>query len=428
VGRLTRVLVVGGGGREHALAWALARSPQVDLVYVAPGNAGTDNPAARLSNIPIKGDDIAAMLQFARQQDVALTVVGPEAPLALGIVDAFQAAGLRIFGPTQAAAQLEWSKVFAKEFMQAEGIPTANYTVFSDYEAASTHLASHDRPWVVKADGLAAGKGVLICDNATEARAAVKRVLVDREFGAAGERVILEERLSGREVSVLVLTDGQTMKLLPLARDHKRLGDGDSGPNTGGMGAFAPARDVDEALVAEIQRTVLEPTLAGMARRGTPYVGVLYAGLMLTECGPRVLEYNCRLGDPETQAILPLLESDLFTVLEACVQGDLAEIDLRWRDETCVTVVLASAGYPGAYQSGQPITGLDDASTLPGVTVFHAATARRDGQTVTSGGRVLAVSALGPDLPAAHARAYAAVDKVHFKGMRCRRDIGRSSA
>ncbi len=428
------VLVVGSGGREHALAWAMARSPQVARVVVAPGNAGTDgrnsagaeSGSASVCNAPIRADDIAGLLAFARAQGVALTVVGPEIPLAAGIVDAFQAQGQAIFGPTRAAAQLEWSKAFAKDFMRAHDIPTADYAVFDCFDEADAFLGRDNRPWVVKADGLAAGKGVIVCDDAAEARDAVRRIMADREFGDAGARVVLEERLAGPEVSVLAFTDGRSLALLPPARDHKRVGDGDAGPNTGGMGAYAPAPDVDAALLADVQRRVLVPTIMGMAATGTPYVGVLYAGLMLTADGPKVLEFNCRLGDPETQVLLPLLETDLFDVLVACVEGRLADVDIGWRDGACVTVVLASEGYPGPSLTGRSICGLDDAAALDDVLVFHAATTRRDGRVVTTGGRVLAVSAVGEDLSSARARAYQGVDCVTFDGRHFRRDIGRT--
>ena len=422
------VLLIGSGGREHALAWALARSPHVGQVYVAPGNAGTEWPAASemaaATNVAISADDAPALLAFARGQRVDLTVVGPEAPLAAGVVDLFQEARLPIFGPSRAAARLEASKSFAKDFMRGCAIPTGGYAAFTDYEAARRYLAGTG-PVVVKADGLAAGKGVLICDGEEAAQAALRQVMLAREFGAAGDTVVVEERLSGPEVSVLAFSDGRTVALMPPARDHKRVFDGDRGPNTGGMGAFAPPPDVDAPLVDEIRRTVLQPAVDGMAARGTPYVGVLYAGMMLTAAGPRVLEFNCRFGDPETQAILPLLDGDLAEIMLACVEGRLDQVDVRWRRGACATVVLASQGYPGVYPKGRPISGLDEAAGCEAVAVFHAGTARRDGHVVTAGGRVLAVSATGDDLPSALARAYAGVERIHFEGMHYRRDIGR---
>ncbi len=343
---MKRVLVIGSGGREHALAWALERSPQVRQVYVAPGNAGT------AENVPIPVDDFEALIAFARAQFIDLTVVGPENPLAAGIVDAFQAAGLPIFGPTQAAARLEASKAFAKDFMREHQIPTAAYGVFEDYAQAKAALADFGDQLVVKADGLAAGKGVLICDTRAEAEAALDQIMQQGAFGSAGTRVVLEERLSGDEISVLALCDGARCLPLRVARDHKRALDGDRGLNTGGMGAFAPTPDVPQTLVDEIVRTVIQPTVDGMAARGTPYVGVLFVGLMLTADGPQVLEFNCRFGDPETQAVLPLLQSDLYTVLMACIEGRLANIRLDWLDASCATVVLASPGYPGQLPKG----------------------------------------------------------------------------
>ena len=424
------LLLIGSGGREHALAWALARSPRVERLYVAPGNAGTEWPATSrvaAANVAISADDVPALLALAGERRVDLTVVGPEAPLAAGVVDAFRGAGLPIFGPSRAAARLEASKSFAKDFMSECAIPTGAYAVFTDYESARRALFGTG-PVVVKADGLAAGKGVLMCDGEEAAQAALRRVMIEREFGAAGDTVIIEERLSGPEVSVLAFSDGRTVALMPPARDHKRVHDGDRGPNTGGMGAFAPPPDVGAALVDEIRRTVLQPAVDGMAARGAPYIGVLYAGIMLTAAGPRVLEFNCRFGDPETQAILPLLNSDLPEIMLACVEGRLDRVDVRWRPGACATIVLASEGYPGAYPKGRPITGLDEAAGCEEVAVFHAGTARQDGRVVTAGGRVLAVSATGDDLPSALARAYAGVERIHFEGMHYRRDIGKRGA
>jgi phosphoribosylamine--glycine ligase len=429
------VLVIGSGGREHALTWALSRSPQVQQVFVAPGNAGTEWPAnesasglqprAAAQNVPIPAQDFPALTQFARENAVSLTVIGPEAPLATGIVDAFQAADLAVFGPTQAAAQLEASKAFCKDFMRVEGIPTGRYGVFSDYVAARSFLDTfRRRPIVVKADGLASGKGVLVCDTRAEAEAALAHIMLERAFGEAGNRVVVEERLWGREISVLAFCDGKTIVPMPVARDHKRALDGDQGLNTGGMGAFAPTQDVSQALIEEVVETVLRPTVEGMAARGTPYTGVLYAGLMLTESGPMVLEFNCRFGDPETQVILPLLKTDLYTILDACVAGCLHEIKVEWQAQTCAAVVVAAPGYPDSYPTGLPISGLS--ALTDEVIVFHAGTARHGDQVVTAGGRVLAVSALDDNLPDALARAYAGVGRIHFEGMHYRRDIGRT--
>lgn len=435
---MNKVLVIGSGGREHALAWALSRSPQVAQVFVAPGNAGTEWPAndaaaglqprAASQNVHIAVDDFPALLAFAQQKKIDLTVIGPEVPLAAGIVDAFQAAGLMVFGPTQAAAQLEASKAFAKNFMREHRIPTADYGVLTDYVVARAFLTEFGRPMVVKADGLAAGKGVLVCDTIADAEEALRQIMQERVFGAAGDTVVIEERLIGREISVLAFCDGRTVVPMPVARDHKRALDGDHGLNTGGMGAFAPTPDVSRELVDEVIRTVLQPAVDGMAARGTPYVGVLYAGLMLTPQGARVLEFNCRLGDPEAQVILPLLATDLYTVLTACIAGRLHELDIRWREQSCATVVLASPGYPGVYPKGLPISGLDSLAKYPDVIAFHAGTAEENGQVVTAGGRVLAITALGSDLPHALNTAYMGVAHIHFEGMHYRHDIGRTQA
>jgi phosphoribosylamine--glycine ligase len=429
-----RVLVIGGGGREHALAWALARSPNVAQVFVAPGNAGTAWPAttgrAPAESVPIADDDLSGLIALAQEREIDLTVVGPEAPLAAGIVDTFGERGLPIFGPSRAAAKLEASKVFAKSFMRDCGIPTADFAVFDEYEDARDYVEQQRRPLVIKADGLAAGKGVVVCDGPEDADGALRRMLVEREFGDAGATVLIERRLSGREVSVLAFSDGRSVALMPPARDHKRVYDGDRGPNTGGMGAYAPASDLDAAQLEAIRRTILEPAIAGMAARGTPYVGVLYAGLMLTDDGPRALEFNCRFGDPETQVILPLLETPLDEVLLACIAGRLDQIELRWRPGACAAVVLAAPGYPGAYPKGLPIYGLKEIAVEyapDDLVVFHAGTAGPPEHPVTSGGRVLAVSGLGDSLSGALARAYAGVERIHFEGMHYRRDIGAAS-
>ena len=412
------VFVIGSGGREHALAWKLAQSPRVEHVFVAPGNGGTDG-ASRITNAPFNPHSLIS----APRPD--LVVVGPEAPLAEGIVDALQAAGVRCFGPTRAAARLESSKVFAKEFMARHGIPTGRAAIFTAYEPALAYLRRSDGPVVIKASGLAAGKGVIVPETPAEAEVALRQIMVERQFGAAGDEVLIEERLTGPEVSLLAFCDGRTVAAMPPAQDHKRVFDGDRGPNTGGMGAYAPAPIAPPALVEELVAAVLRPAVAGMAAEGTPYVGVLYAGLMLTPAGPRVLEFNCRFGDPETQAILPLLESDLLDVLEACVEGALDRVTVRWRDAAAATVVAASEGYPGPYPKGREIAGIADAAALPGAIVFHAGTRRTaDGRLVTDGGRVLAVTGVGADLRQALDRAYAGIRRIHFEGMHYRRDIG----
>jgi phosphoribosylamine--glycine ligase len=422
------VLVIGSGGREHALAWALARSPQAGELYVAPGNAGTAQDG--FHNVALSSDDTPALLQFALDKHIDLTVVGPEVPLANGIVDQFQARGLRIFGPSQQAAQLESSKAFAKQFFVDHHIPTAQYARFDAYAPAVEWVRSFKQPVVVKADGLAAGKGVIICESAQDAEAALRRTMLDAEFGAAGQTVIIEERLSGPELSVLAFCDGHDVLIMPTARDHKRVFDHDAGPNTGGMGAFAPVPGITPELIEEIRRNVIQPTVDGMAARGTPYAGVLYAGMMLTADGPKTLEFNCRFGDPETQVILPLLQSDLLEIVLACTEGRLAQLapQVQWRPGACATVVLASGGYPGHYPKGLPITGIAQADQRPDVKVFHAGTSLKGDQIITAGGRVLAVSALDADLPAALKRAYAAVQDIHFDQMHYRTDIGKVRA
>lgn len=433
---IKNVLVIGNGGREHALAWTLARSPQVAQVYVAPGNGGTAWPAnpdarglqprAASQNVLVCVTDFDALIAFASQNHIDLTVVGPEVPLAAGIVDAFQAAGLAIWGPNRVAAQLEGSKSFAKDFMQRHRIPTATYGVFDDFDAARQYVKTCGMQVVVKADGLTAGKGVLIRDSVEETIDALHDMMVNRIFGDAGRRVVVEERMTGREISVLAFCDGKTVITMPVARDHKRAYDNDEGPNTGGMGAFTPTPDVDPALIEQVRQTVLQPVVDGMAAEGMPYTGVLYAGLMLTDDGPRVLEFNCRFGDPETQVILPLLETDLVAICEACITGTLAQMDVRWRPDACATIVLASPGYPRDYPVGLPIQGADQMAQRSDVIVFNAGTARKESQLVTAGGRVMAVTAMGVDLPSALERAYTGVEMVTFDGMHYRRDIGHS--
>jgi len=417
-----KVLVVGSGGREHALVWALRRSPRVSDVHIAPGNGGTSELA---TNVPIATEDMPALVRYAREGAFDLVVIGPEQPLALGLSDALHAAGLRVFGPSQAAARLESSKAFSKDLMRACAIPTAEYALFTDADAALRYLDAHPAPIVVKASGLAAGKGAIVCQTDEEARAAVRQIMVERAFGAAGDRVVIEEFLRGQEVSVLAFADGVTVAPMILAQDHKAIYDGDRGPNTGGMGAYAPAPVLDEALLQQVVARVLQPTVDALRAQGTPYVGVLYAGLMVQGGDFRVLEFNCRFGDPETQVILPLLETDLVDVMEACIDGRLAEIDLRWSSQYCVCVVLAAEGYPGHYAKGDEISlERDYLEHDAQVALFHAGT-RRDGERLlTAGGRVLGVTAWADDLPGAIARAYAAVEHVHWRGAQYRRDIG----
>jgi phosphoribosylamine--glycine ligase len=373
--------------------------------------------------VPIGAEDLPRLLAFAQEQRPELTVVGPDNPLALGIVDLFQAHGRRIWGPTRAAAQFEASKVFAQQFMEKYGIPTARGAVFADPAAARRFAAALGGRCAVKADGLALGKGVLLCRSLPEAERAIDEVLVRKAFGEAGNRVVIQELLEGIEISLHALCDGATAKLFPTSQDHKRAFDGDQGPNTGGMGTYSPTPFLDEAGLEEARRRILEPWLRGCAAEGIDYRGILYPGIMLTREGPKVLEFNARFGDPETQVYLTRLENDLLELLEASVNGALRDVSLRWKPEASVCVVMASAGYPGHYAKGKLITGLDAASALPGVKVFHAGTALQDGQIVTNGGRVLGVTALGRDLPAAVAAAYAAVERIHFEGAHFRRDI-----
>jgi len=412
-----KILLIGSGGREHALAWKIAQSPRLTRLYVAPGNAGT---AAH--NVPIAAEDTPALVAFAKEKKIDLVVVGPEAPLANGVVDALREVGVRAFGPTQAAAQIEASKAFAKAFMARHNIPTARYQTFTDFHQAIGHLLSVEYPVVIKASGLAAGKGVIVPDCTDDAEAALRHLMLDREFGAAGDEVIIEERLEGEEVSLLAFCDGNTVRVLPAAQDHKRLLDGDLGPNTGGMGAYAPAPIATAALIEEATHAILQPAVNGLRAEGRPFIGVLYAGLMLTKDGPRTLEFNCRFGDPETQALLPLLETDLLDVIEACVEGNLENKEVRWKAGATACVVLASEGYPASYPKGRIIFGLE--KPLTEAVIFHAGTALKDGQTVTAGGRVLAVVGWGVNLSQALHNAYRAVDNVNFEGQQFRKDIG----
>jgi phosphoribosylamine--glycine ligase len=415
-----KVLVVGGGGREHALVWKIAQSPKVSQIFCAPGNAGI----AKLAQcVPIGAEDIVALADFAQREGIDLTVVGPEAPLCAGIVDEFQRRGLRIFGPTKSAAEIEGSKVFCRQLLAKWRIPSPKFAAFDDPNEAKSYIRRQGAPIVVKADGLAAGKGSIVCSTLDEALRAVDRIMVEREFGDAGKRIVVEEFLIGREASVMVFTDGRTVKPMLPSRDHKRLLDNDQGPNTGGMGAYCPVPDIDASLYDEIVETIMKPTIAALAAEGRPYKGVLYGGLMLTKEGPKVLEFNCRFGDPETQAVLPLLDADLVDICEAVIDERLHEVDVRWKDGACICVVMASAGYPGAYEKGKVITGIEEAEGEEGVIVFHAGTAMKDGQLVTSGGRVLGVTAIGRDFAEAVERVYKAVSKIHFDGAHYRRDI-----
>lgn len=415
-----KILVIGNGGREHALAWKLASSDRVQLVYVAPGNGGTAADK-RLRNVPIT--DLEALADFAQSEGIALTVVGPEAPVAAGAVDLFRSRGLRIFGPTQAAGQLESSKDFAKAFMQRHGIPTAEYKTFSSAIEARNYVNKRGAPIVVKADGLAAGKGVVVAQTVADAHAAIEHMLVDNRLGSSGARVVIEDFLVGEEASFIVMSDGKHVLALATSQDHKRLQDGDQGPNTGGMGAYSPAPIVTPELHARVLREIIMPTINGMAADGITYTGFLYAGLMIAPDGtPKTLEFNCRMGDPETQPIMLRMKTDLVDLLEHAIDGKLNRIDVSWDRRTALGVVLAAAGYPDAPRKGDVIEALpadsDDCVT------FHAGTTIKDGQLITSGGRVLCVTALGDTVRAAQKRAYDAVEQVHCAGLQYRKDIG----
>lgn len=424
-----KILVIGSGGREHALVWKLAQSPQVTQMWCAPGNAGIQQERTEKTGKPVEcanigAEDLPKLLAFAQEKGIDFTVVGPDNPLALGIVDLFQQHGLKIWGVNQKAAQFESSKVFSQKFMEKYGIPTAVAGTFSDVVAAKRFCASLSGKCVVKADGLALGKGVLICHNQAEAEQAVDEIMVSKAFGAAGANVVIQELLEGIEVSLHALCDGTTAKIFPTSQDHKRALDGDLGLNTGGMGTYSPTPFLNDTQLAETARQVLEPFMRGCLAEGIDYRGLLYPGVMLTKSGPKILEFNARFGDPETQVYLTRLENDLVELLDASASGTLAKHALRWRPETSVCVIMASGGYPGNYPKGKVITGLDAASKLPGTKVFHAGTAVKDGQIVTNGGRVLGVTAQGKDLRAAQTAAYAAVECVRFEGAHFRRDIG----
>ena len=423
-----KLLVIGSGGREHALVWKLAQSPRVTRMWCAPGNAGIARELLASNSSPVTtvalgAEDLPALRAFAREHSVDLTVVGPDNPLALGIVDQFQAAGLRIWGPNRQAARFEASKVFAQEFMQRHGIPTARAGTFTDPAAARVFAASLGGRCAVKADGLALGKGVLICTQPAEAEAAIDQVLVRKAFGAAGEKLVIQELLEGVEISLHALCDGKTAHLFPTSQDHKRALDGDRGPNTGGMGTYSPAPFLDAAGLEQARSQIIDPWLRGCAAEGIDFRGILYPGLMLTKAGLKVLEFNARFGDPETQVYLTRLENDLCELLEASVSGNLSRTELKWAAQPSVCVVMASGGYPGSYAKGKPISGIDEAERLPNVKVFHAGTAFVDGQIVTNGGRVLGVTAWGPDLSSARNRAYEAAARIRFEGAHYRTDI-----
>src|SRR6266404_3984015 len=428
-----KILVIGGGGREHALVWKLRQSPAVDRIFCAPGNAGT---AVIAENVALAASDLPQLRAFAKQNDVDLTVVGPDDPLAMGIVDLFSANKLRVFGPTKSAARLESSKIFAKELMRAQKIPTAQASTFSDSKEALRYCEQLKFPVVIKADGLALGKGVIIAPNIATARSTIKAMMNEARFGEAGRRIVIEEFLRGTECSLHALVDGKNYRLLESARDHKRVFDGDSGPNTGGMGAFSPANNWNARLQSQFENEIMRPLLRGLAKERIAYRGLLYPGLMITSDGAQVLEFNCRFGDPETQALLPRMKSDLLPLLEATIDGNsdsrrergIDNYSIEWDKRAAVTVVLASAGYPGKYETGKAISGLNEVAKLEGVQVFHAGTKIVANQVASAGGRVLAVTALGSTTAAARDRAYEAVSRIHFDDCHYRRDIALGAA
>jgi phosphoribosylamine--glycine ligase len=415
-----KILVIGSGGREHALAWKLRQSPNAERIFCAPGNAGTAESA---ENVAIFTSDLEALVRFAKENRVDLTVVGPDDPLAAGIVDLFAAAKLRAFGPTKSAARIEASKIFAKQLMRAQKIPTAEARTFSDSSEALHYCERLKFPVVIKADGLALGKGVIIAPDAGTARSAIEEMMTQGRFGDAGRRIVIEDFLRGTECSLHALVDGSSYRLLESARDHKRALDGDQGPNTGGMGAFSPANNWNNKLQSKFETEIMQPLLRGLLQERITFHGLLYPGLIITREGARALEFNCRFGDPETQALLPRMKSDLLPLLEATIDGNLSKCALEWDTRTAVTVVLASGGYPGKYEIGKTISGLNDAAKVENVQIFHAGTKRADGEVKTAGGRVLAVTALGSTLGAARARAYEAVSRLHFENCHYRRDI-----
>ena len=418
-----KILIVGSGGREHAIAWKVAQSPKAEKIYCAPGNAGIEEYA---ECVPIGAMEFEKLAAFAKEKEIDLTVVGMDDPLVGGIVDVFEKKGLRVFGPRKNAAILEGSKAFSKDLMKKYGIPTAAYENFDDAEAALAYLKTASFPIVLKADGLALGKGVLICNTLEEAEEGVKSIMLDKQFGAAGNRMVIEEFMTGREVSVLSFVDGKTIKCMTSAQDHKRALDGDQGLNTGGMGTFSPSPFYTKEIDAYCQEHIFQPTVDAMAKEGREFKGVIFFGLMLTEKGPKVLEYNARFGDPETQVVLPRMKNDIVDVFEACIDGTLDQIDLQFEDNAAVCVVLASGGYPVAYEKGFPIHGLENFKDKEGYYVFHAGTKKTDAGIVTSGGRVLGVTATGADLKTARANAYEAVKLVGFEKAYCRSDIGKA--
>ncbi len=433
-----KILIIGSGGREHAIGWKVAQSPRAGEIFFAPGNAGT---AEIGKNIDIKATDIARLIDFAKEEKIDLTLALPDDPLALGIVDEFQKAGLRIFGPTKSAAQIEWSKAFSKNFMRRHNLPTAKFEIFNDFEKAKEYVAKQSLPIVVKASGLALGKGVVIAETTEEATETLENMMVKKVFGDSGREVVIEEFLIGPEISIHAFSDGKNYKMFPPSQDHKKIGENDMGPNTGGMGTIAPLPFVTNELMAEIEKTIVAPTIAGMAEDGNPFTGILYPGLILTKDGPKILEYNARFGDPETQSYMRLLDTDILDIFDACVDvgrlyknyrrptsvKTLKDIEIKWKNSFACTVVLASGGYPGSYEKGKVIFGIKEAETQPDIVVFHAGTKTENGKLFTNGGRVLGVSAVGNTLEEALEKAYKAIEKISFEGMQYRKDIGKKA-
>lgn len=419
------VLVVGGGSREHAICWKLKQSPRVGKIYAAPGNGGTSNVA---QTVPIGVMEFEKLAEFTQEKNVALMIAGPDDPIGAGIVDFFEARGLRIFGPTKAAAQIESSKAFAKQLMAEVGVPTAAFKVFKDYEQALQYVHQQGTPIVIKASGLALGKGVYVCKTIEEAEQGLKEIMLDRAFGEAGNEVVIEEYLDGQEISIHALCDGKDFVLFPPSQDHKQVGEGDTGPNTGGMGVIAPVPWVTQNMMQEIGETSVRPTLDALAKRSSPYKGILYPGLKMTSKGPKVLEFNARFGQPECEVYMRLLKTDLLDLCETAIDGPpaggLISLKIEWNPGFAANIILASGGYPGDYKKGLPITGIEEAEKIPGVVVFHAGTIQQGDAVLTNGGRVLAVSAIGDSLKEALDQSYAAADKIHFEGKYLRRDIG----
>lgn len=419
-----KILIIGSGGREHAVGWKVAQSERVGEVFFAPGNAGTIEIG---TNVEIKATDIRALIDFAKREKIDLTLALPDDPLALGIVDAFQAEGLRIWGPTKSASELEWSKAYAKDFMIRHGIPTAKYQIFNNFEGAKKYVEKGKLPIVIKASGLALGKGVTVAQTTEEALEILRKILVDKIFGDAGNEVVIEEFLEGVEISIHAISDGESWQMFPASQDHKRIFDGNIGPNTGGMGTIAPLAFVDDALMKRIEREIVMPTINGMKKEGRPFVGILYPGIMLTTEGPKVFEFNSRFGDPETETYMRLLDTDILDIFESSLDGIIDDLNINWKEGFACTIMLASAGYPGNYEKGKKIFGLDEIKNIKDIVVFHAGTKMVEKNLVTNGGRVLGVSATGENLDEALKKAYDAVSKIKFEGMQYRKDIGKTS-